>query len=55
LRPEVEQLLERTGLLQEIGRANCFETTNDALLQIRPDANKAQDLLSEEKLLATKP
>jgi SulP family sulfate permease len=37
LRPEVEQLFERSGLLKEIGRDNCFDTTNEALHKIMPD------------------
>ena len=36
LRPEVEQLLDRSGLLKKIGRENCFENTNNALRQITP-------------------
>lgn len=31
LQPEVAQLLERTGLLQEIGAENCFDTTDAAI------------------------
>jgi SulP family sulfate permease len=36
LRPEVEQLLDRSGLLKEIGHNNCFDSTEDALHQIMP-------------------
>ncbi|MEE3716366.1 SulP family inorganic anion transporter [Tumidithrix elongata RA019] len=36
LRPEVERLLERSGLLAEIGRDNCFESTEKALHAIVP-------------------
>lgn len=31
LQPEVRELLERTGLLTEIGSENCFETTTEAI------------------------
>lgn len=34
LQPEVKQLLERTGLLQQIGPENCFESTNVAIDQL---------------------
>jgi SulP family sulfate permease len=55
LRPEVEQLLERSGLLKEIGHENCFESTNDALQKIMPN-NKSQETASlSKKLLVTKP
>jgi len=36
LRPEVEQLLQRSGLLKEIGKENCFDNTEYALRQIMP-------------------
>jgi sulfate permease, SulP family len=36
LQPEVEGLLERTGLLKKIGRENCFETTEAAILSLTP-------------------
>ncbi len=38
LRPEVQQLLDRSGLLKELGRDNCFDTTDAALRQIMPDS-----------------
>ncbi|MGL5033719.1 MAG: sodium-independent anion transporter, partial [Microcystaceae cyanobacterium] len=31
LQPEVQQKLERSGLLQKIGLENCFETTDAAI------------------------
>ncbi|WP_103666768.1 SulP family inorganic anion transporter [Pseudanabaena sp. BC1403] len=37
LRPEVEQLLDRSGLLAEIGRENCFESTETALHKLVPN------------------
>ncbi len=36
LQPEVRQLLERTGLMDQIGRENCFDTTDAALFSIHP-------------------
>lgn len=39
LQPEVEGLLERTGLLGKIGRENCFETTETAILSLTPNFN----------------
>ncbi len=36
LQPEVQQLLERSGLLNEIGRSNCFDTTDEAIHSLRP-------------------
>lgn len=37
LRPEVEQLLDRSGLLQAIGRKNSFNSTDEALRKIMPN------------------
>ncbi len=37
LQPEVEQLLERSGLLAHIGADNCFETTDAAIHSLSPD------------------
>ncbi len=31
LQPQVKQILERSGLLAEIGESNCFETTTEAI------------------------
>lgn len=39
LQPEVEGLLERTGLLKKIGPENCFETTEAAILSLTPNFN----------------
>ena len=36
LRPEVEQLLDRSGLLKEIGPEFCFNSTGEALQAIMP-------------------
>ena len=36
LQPEVEQLLDRTGLLDEIGRENCYLTTDLAVCALLP-------------------
>ncbi len=37
LQPEVEHLLERSGLLAHIGADNCFETTDAAIHSLSPD------------------
>jgi SulP family sulfate permease len=37
LRPEVKQLLDRSGLLQEIGHDNSFNSTDEALRKIMPN------------------
>jgi SulP family sulfate permease len=44
LRPEVEQLLDRSGLLKEIGYANCFNSTEDAIRKIMPNLNEEATL-----------
>ena len=36
LQPEVQNLLERTGLMDKIGRENCFETTDAAIYSLNP-------------------
>ena len=36
LQPQVQQLLERSGLLKTIGLSNCFETTTDAIYALTP-------------------
>jgi SulP family sulfate permease len=38
LQPEVEQLLDRTGLLDEIGRENCYLTTDLAVCALLPSS-----------------
>jgi len=38
LQPEVQNLLERTGLLDKIGKENCFETTDAAVCALTPTA-----------------
>lgn len=50
LQPEVEGLLERTGLLGKIGRENCFETTEVAILSLTPGFKG-----SSQPTIATKP
>jgi SulP family sulfate permease len=40
LQPEVQQLLERTGLLDEIGHDNCFDSTDDAIHSLKPEIEK---------------
>ncbi len=37
LQPEVEHLLERSGLLAHIGAENCFDTTDAAIHSLSPD------------------
>ncbi len=53
LRPEVEQLLERSGLLAEIGHENCFNSTDEALQKIVPNMQQPEALLLKTKPLAT--
>jgi len=48
LRPEVEQLLERTGLLAEIGREHCFDSTEEAISAITPLIVKGSPSPKEE-------
>ncbi|MEG4849890.1 SulP family inorganic anion transporter [Microcoleus sp. B5-D4] len=38
LQPEVQNLLERSGLLGKIGKQNCFETTDAAVCALTPTA-----------------
>ncbi|MEG3895789.1 MULTISPECIES: SulP family inorganic anion transporter [unclassified Microcoleus] len=38
LQPEVQNLLERTRLLDKIGKENCFETTDAAICTLTPTA-----------------
>jgi len=38
LQPEVEQLLDRTGLLDQIGRDNCYATTDLAVCALLPSS-----------------
>lgn len=40
LQPQVQQLLERSGLLEKIGRDNCFDTTDAAIHSLSPEINK---------------
>lgn len=42
LQPEVQKLLERSGLLDKIGRENCFETTDAAICALTPQVNACQ-------------
>ncbi len=53
LQPEVQKILERSGLLDKIGRENCFETTDAAICSLNPDLEACQrglpsNLKSEE-------
>ena len=53
LQPEVQKILERSGLLDKIGRENCFETTDAAICALNPDLEACQrglpsNLRSEE-------
>lgn len=48
LQPQVKQLLERTGLLDQIGRENCFDTTDAALFSIHPHLQKKVQANSKE-------
>ncbi len=53
LQPEVQKILERSGLLDKIGRENCFETTDAAICALNPDLEACQqglpsNLKSEE-------
>ena len=36
LQPEVQKLLERTGVMDKVGRENCFETTDAAIYSLNP-------------------
>jgi SulP family sulfate permease len=42
LQPQVQQILERSGLLDQIGRNNCFDTTNAAICALDPDSKTHQ-------------
>jgi len=53
LQPEVQTLLERSGLLDKIGREHCFETTAAAICALNPalavgQRGAASNLRSEE-------
>ncbi len=55
LQPEVQKLLERSGLLAKIGQENCFETTDAAICALNPDLEACQqglasNLRSEEQV-----
>lgn len=41
LQPEVEELLDRTGLLDKIGRENCYLTTEKAIEVLVPPNQEA--------------
>jgi SulP family sulfate permease len=52
LQPEVQQLLERSGILAKIGLSNCFETTTAAILSLTPAIQKSPQavaITSEQK------
>lgn len=42
LQLDVQNLLERTGFLDKIGRENCFETTDAAICTLNPDLEACQ-------------
>jgi SulP family sulfate permease len=42
LQPQVQQILERSGLLDQIGRNNCFDTTDAAIYALDPDIKVQQ-------------
>ncbi|HIK31073.1 MAG TPA: SulP family inorganic anion transporter [Oscillatoriales cyanobacterium M59_W2019_021] len=49
LQPEVQQLLDRSGLLDKIGRENCFETTDAAICSLNPDLEACQPGLASNR------
>lgn len=50
LQPQVQQILERSGLLKTIGLSNCFETTTDAIYSVTPQiAGTAQPVATNLK------
>lgn len=44
LQPQVEGLLDRTGLLEKIGKHNCFESTDAAILSLTATLEPGADL-----------
>jgi len=40
LQPDVEKLLDRTGLLSQIGKSNCFLTTDIAIYALAPQTKE---------------
>lgn len=46
LQPDVEKLLERTGLLDKIGRSNCFPSTDAAILALAPQRELQEEMVS---------
>ncbi|MGE5658268.1 MAG: SulP family inorganic anion transporter [Actinomycetota bacterium] len=44
LQPQVEGLLDRTGLLEKIGKHNCFESTDAAILSLTATLEAGADL-----------
>jgi len=46
LQPQVKQMLERSGLLDKIGKENCFETTDAAICALSPELGCHQELVS---------
>ncbi|AFZ56370.1 SulP family inorganic anion transporter [Anabaena cylindrica FACHB-243] len=44
LQPQVQQLLQRSGLLAKIGLSNCFETTTDAIYSLSPEINSNTEI-----------
>ncbi|WP_243902439.1 SulP family inorganic anion transporter [Aetokthonos hydrillicola] len=56
LQSDVQKLLERTGLLDKIGRENCFETTDAAIYALNPNLEAYQpgvtSNLGSEELVA---
>ncbi|MGM3308107.1 SulP family inorganic anion transporter [Anabaena sp. WFMT] len=48
LQPQVQQLLQRSGLLAKIGLSNCFETTTDAICSLSPEVNNNTEIEIQE-------
>ncbi len=42
LQPQVQQRLERSGLLDKIGQENCFETTDAAICSLNPNLEEGK-------------
>lgn len=42
LQPQVQQRLERSGLLDKIGQENCFETTDAAICSLNPNLEECR-------------
>jgi SulP family sulfate permease len=53
LQPEVERLLERSGLLGHIGLDNCFKTTDAAIRSLTNHTSLADSVPNELATLET--